>query len=50
MQKDGLFQHLKSCHLETTSIKTKALLNFISKLMDNNKSHQVDDVKQIWKT
>lgn len=50
MQKDGLFQHLKSCHQDTTSIKTKALLNFISKLMDNNKSHQVDDVKQIWKT
>lgn len=46
----GLLDHLKECHLNTNSLKTKTIMNFMVKLLDFNKSHQIEDISQIWQT
>ena len=48
----GLLDHLKECHTDQNknSIKTKTLMNFMVKLLDFNKSHQIEDISQIWQT
>lgn len=46
----GILNHLKECHKEPLSIKTRALMNFIPKLLDYNKSHQIEEISQIWKS
>lgn len=50
MRKDGLVSHLKDCHKDTSGIKTRAIFVLMQKLLDNNKSHQVDEIKDIWKS
>ena len=39
MKMKGLFELLKTCHLETFSVKTKAILILFYQLTDNNKCH-----------
>lgn len=50
LKHQGLLDHLKECHLDQSSIKTKTIMNFMVKLLDFNKSHQIEDISQIWKT
>ena len=51
MKKDGLFAYLKRCQYESSSsLKTKTIIRLFQKLLDNNKSHQVDDLKKIWRS
>ena len=35
--------------MEPSSVKTRAILNLFKSLMDNNKSHQVDEIKALWR-
>jgi hypothetical protein len=39
LKHQGLLDHLKECHKEKNSIKTKTIMNFMVKLLDFNKSH-----------
>jgi hypothetical protein len=50
MKKDGLFNHLKECHKNIGSVKTKAIFRLLAGMLDCNKSHQVDDIKKIWRS
>lgn len=50
LHRDGLLNHLKECHLDASSIKSKAILNLFRSLMDNNQSHQVDEMKTLWRS
>ena len=45
----GLIDHLKQCHLDKHSIKTKTVMGFFPKMLDHNKSHQVEEISEIWK-
>ena len=38
LKMEGIFDHLKICHIEIKSIKTRTLLLFFQRLLDNNKS------------
>ena len=49
LKKDGLLNHLKNCHKDTASIKTKAIFRLFAALLDGTKSHQIDEIKKIWK-
>ena len=49
MRKDGLFAHLKECHKDHSSVKTRQMYKLCAALLDCNKSHQVDDFKRIWR-
>jgi hypothetical protein len=52
LKHEGILHHLKECHkaAHIKSIKTKAVMAFLPKLLDHNKSHQVEEISQIWKT
>lgn len=50
LKNQGLLDHLKDCHRDQKSLKTRALLGFIVKLLDINKCHQIEEISQIWKT
>ena len=39
MDKDGLINLLKECHTEINSIKTRAIIQLLTKLIDSDKSH-----------
>ena len=41
---------LKNCHSDSSGIKSKAVLALFKSMMDNNKSHQVDAIKDLWRT
>jgi hypothetical protein len=47
--REGLLKHLKECYLNIFSVKTKAIMNLFKCLMDCNNSHQVDEIKALWR-
>jgi len=49
MKKEGLFGHLQTCHLEIDTIKTKTLIQFLSKLMSHSKNNQVEEIIELWR-
>jgi len=50
LKKGGLLSYLTECHKEVGCIKSRTLVQMFSKMMDNNKCHQVEEVKNIWNT
>lgn len=50
LKHQGILDHLKACHVDRNSIKTKTIMIFMVELLDFNKSHQIEDITQIWKT
>lgn len=50
MKKEGFFDHLKRCFQNPSGVKTEAVILLFHKLLDNNKCHQVDMVKEIWRS
>jgi hypothetical protein len=51
LKKDGLLKYLEMAHqAPEDSLMTKSIFQLFGKFFDNNKSHQVDEFTEIWRS
>ena len=49
LRNKGLLDHFKECHNDLMSLKSRGLISLFAKLMDNNLSHQIEEITKIWR-